>query len=125
MNPIHETRTTDVISSPIIVPKIANPYMRHYTDEHLDEYREEYSEILAEQPPPLYLNLLDSVEDLKSSTYQSQIIHKEKNKETPPIQEEIGCWSSFCLCLDSVWDYICCCFITTPLEINNPLLRRF
>ena len=67
---------SSVVSSPIIIPRITNTYQMRYSEEHLDEYREQYSEIFVEQPPPLYLNLLDSVEDLKSLSFRFNLDFK-------------------------------------------------
>jgi len=111
---------TDIVSSPILIARITNPYQGRYSEEHLDDCREQYSEIITEQPPPLYLNLLDSVEDLQTSTYQTNIIYKEKNSTT---SQEEGCCSSFGLFLNWVWDCICCCCCITPVDVHTPLRR--
>lgn len=110
MEHIHVNHHTGVISSPIIISQIHNPYERRYTDEHLDEYREEYSEILTEQPPPLYLNLLDSVEDLQTIPLnQTDNIHKQKNSTTPLLQEkEEDCCSAFWRAIHSICCFFCC-----------------
>jgi len=110
-----DTHDTTVVSSPILIARIDNPYQARYSEEHLDDCREQYSEVFTEQPPPLYLNLLDSVEDLKTSTYQTNHIHKEKNR-APALQDE-ECCSSFGLFLD----WLFCC---TPTDIHTPI-RRF
>ena len=108
---------TNVVSSPILIARIDNPYQGRYSEEHLDDCREQYSEVFTEQPPPLYLNLLDSVEDLKTST---RLLHKEKHST-----EEEGFCYSFSLFLDWVWDCICCCCcVITPVDVHTPL-RRF
>ena len=106
---------SSVVSSPIIIPRITNTYQMRYSEEHLDEYREQYSEIFVEQPPPLYLNLLDSVEDLKTSTH---LLHKEKHSVSA-LKDERGC--SFWLFFDWLWECLCCC---TPTDVHTPL-RRF
>ena len=114
---------TPVVSSPIFIARLDNPYQGRYSEEHLDDCREEYSEVFTEQPPPLYLNLLDSVEDLRISTYQTNILHKEKMREQA-LQDE-GCCYSFGLCIDWIWDCICCrCCIISPVDAHTPL-RRF
>ena len=117
-----EPRTTDttIVSSPIFIARLNNPYEGRYSEEHLDDCREQYSEVFTEQPPPLYLNLLDSVEDLKTSTH---LLHKEKHS-TSALQEG-GCCSLFGVCIDWMWNYICCCCcITFPVNTHTPL-RRF
>lgn len=106
-----DTHDTAVVSSPILIARIDNPYQGRYSEEHLDDCREQYSEVFTEQPPPLYLNLLDSVEDLKTSTYQTNLLHKKKNA----AQDDACC--SFWLFLD----WLFCC---TPTDVHAPL-RRF
>jgi hypothetical protein len=99
---------TPVVSSPIFIARLNNPYEGRYSEEHLDDCREQYSEVFTEQPPPLYLNLLDSVEDLQISTYQTNIIYKEKTSTTP-LQEKVGCCSLFGSFIDWICDVFCCC----------------
>lgn len=117
--------STPVVSSPILITRITDPYQGRYSEEHLDDCREQYSEAIIEQPPPLYLNLFDSVEDLKTSNYHTNILHKETHS-TSSLQEE-GCCFSFGLFLDWIWEYcFCCChcFVFTPADTLTPL-RRF
>ena len=111
-----DTRDTAVVSSPILIARIDNPYQGRYSEEHLDDCREQYSEVFTEQPPPLYLNLLDSVEDLKTSTYQTNLLHKKKN------EQDDGCCSIW-LFFDWLWECLCCC-CCTPTDVHTPL-RRF
>ena len=115
-----DTHDTAVVSSPILIARIDNPYQGRYSEEHLDDCREQYSEVFTEQPPPLYLNLLDSVEDLKTSTYQTNLLHKEKNGASA-LQDD-GC-CSFWLFFDWLWECLCCC-CCTPTDVHTPI-RRF